>query len=285
VIGGESVGLARGDTLLSEFRKLPAFLRRDLLVAWSYRTAFLSDWAGLLVQVLLFSYVGRIVDNAKLPTYGDAHATYLEFVAIGIALGVFVQIGLTQITAGLRQEQLQGTLESLLITPTSPTTIQLGSVMYQLVYVPLRTAVFLVLLAFAGNVRFEAAGAPPAAMIMLAFIPFIWGLGVMSAAATLTFRRGTGAFSLGVGLLTLASGAYFPLELLPHWLSTVASHNPMAVAIDGMRSALIGGTGWGDVPHRLAVVLPFSGGAFALGVLAFRRAVRRELRRGTLGLY
>lgn len=285
MIAGPAPRVGATTTLVDEVRKLPAFLRRDLLVAWSYRTVFVSDWVGLIVQVLLFSLVGRLVNETKLPSYGGTQATYLEFVAIGIALGVFVQIGLTQVTAGLRQEQLQGTLESLLMTPTTPTTIQLGAVMYQLVYVPIRTGVFLLLLSLLTDVHFQSAGVAPAAVIMLAFIPFIWGLGVMNAAATLTFKRGAGAFALGAGLLTFASGAYFPVDLLPHWLATIAAHNPMAEAIDGMRSALIGGTGWTDVAQRLAIILPFSAVAFGLGIVAFRRAVRRELRRGTLGLY
>ena len=41
-----------------------------------------------------------------------------------------------------RNEQLMGTLEVLLMTPTTPATIQIGSVVYDLVYVPLRTGLF-----------------------------------------------------------------------------------------------------------------------------------------------
>lgn len=282
---GGAVRSAGPITLREELRKLSAFLRRDVLVAWSYRASFVSDWVGLLVQAVLFSFAGRLVDSSKLPVYGDMRVSYIQFVAIGIALGVFVQIALTQITTGIRQEQVQGTLESLLMTPTAPTTIQLGAVMYQIVYTPIRTAAFLLLIGVIANVHFAASGALPATALMLAFIPFIWGLGVMSSAAIITFRRGAGAFSLGTGLLTLASGAYFPLELLPHWLARAASYNPMAVAMQGMRLALIGGTGWSEVAHRVAVLLPCSAVALGLGTLSFRRAVARERRRGTLGLY
>ena len=138
----------RSAVFFGEVRKLSAFLRRDFLVAWSYRMNFVTDWVGLFVQMILFSFVGKIIDPSKLPTYNGTQATYIEFVAIGISLSVFVQIGLRSVSAGLRAEQLMGTLESLLMTPTSTTTIQLGSVMYQLVYVPIRTALFLVLIGF-----------------------------------------------------------------------------------------------------------------------------------------
>ena len=101
----------------------------------------------------------------------------------------------------------------------------------------------------------------------------------------LTFRRGAGAFAFGVGLLTLASGAYFPLSVMPPWLETLAKLNPMAIAINGMREALIGGSGAVGVGSALAVLVPASAVALGFGVFVFRRAVRRELRRGSLGLY
>jgi ABC-2 type transport system permease protein len=276
---------ARSAVFFGEVRKLSAFLRRDFLVAWSYRMNFVTDWVGLLVQAILFSFVGKIIDQSKMPSYNGTQASYIEFVAIGISLSVFVQIGLRSVSAGLRSEQLMGTLESLLMTPTSTTTVQLGAVMYQLVYVPIRTALFLVLIALVFGANFAASGLLPSAMLLVAFIPFIWGIGVASAAAVLTFRQGAGAFAFGVGLLTLASGAYFPLSVMPPWLETLAKLNPMAIAINGMREALIGGSGAVGVGSALAVLVPASAVALGFGVFVFRRAVRRELRRGSLGLY
>src|SRR5438132_8731421 len=207
-------------TLTSEVRKLPAFLRRDLLIAWSYRMSFVSDWIGLAVQAIMFGFIARMVDPAKLPTFGGTRVGYMEFVAIGIALGVFVQLGFGQVAAGIRQEQLMGTLESVLVTPTTAATVQLGSVIYQLIYIPLRTVIFLLLIALGFGLHFEASGIIPAVVIVLVFIPFVWGLGVASAAATLTYRRGAGAFGLGICLLTLRSGAYFPRGRLSTWVRT-----------------------------------------------------------------
>jgi hypothetical protein len=124
--------------LRAELAKLTAFLRRDFLIAWSYRLAFVSEWAGLALQALTFYFVGKMIDPSALPAYGGSPATYMEFVAIGIAMTAFVQLALSRVGHGLRGEQVQGTLESLLMTPTSPTTIQLGTVFYDVLYIPLR---------------------------------------------------------------------------------------------------------------------------------------------------
>jgi len=279
------VVLRRTSALGSELPKLAAFVRRDFLVAWSYRAAFFSDAAALFLQAISFYFIGLMVNPAVLPTFGGRTATYLEFVAVGIALSVFLHLGLGRVATAIRNEQLTGTLESLLMTPTSTATIQLGSVVYDSIYIPIRTALFFAVIGIAFGLHFEASGFLPALVVLLAFIPFVWGLGIASAAATLTFKRGTGGVAMGVALLTLFSGAYFPLGLLPDWLAATAALNPLALAIDAMRQALLGGAGWSQVAGTLAVLVPLSALSLAAGFLAFRAALRRERRRGSLGLY
>ena len=271
--------------VVGEARKLPAFARRDLLVAWSYRFAFFSDAFALVLQAFLFYFVGLLVDESKLPEFGGAPVSYMEFVAIGIALAAFVQVGLGRISSALRREQMIGTLESMLLTPTSTATIQLGSVVYDLIYVPLRTAVFLVAIAIGFGLDFNNAGLVPALLVLLVFVPFVWGLGLVSAAGTLTFRGGSAGVNFGVTIMTLASGAYFPLDLLPGWLEAIADYNPMAIAIQGMREPLLGTVSWPDTVEAVLVLAPLAVVSLALGVFAFRLALRRERRQGTLGLY
>jgi ABC-2 type transport system permease protein len=276
---------SRGRAVLGELRKLPAFVRRDFLVAWSYRMSFFTDVVGIVGQALLFYFIGLMVDESVLPTYGGTEVTYLEFAAVGMALSVFVQFGLQRVAAAVRAEQLMGTLESLLTSPTATPTIQVGSVAFDLVYMPLRLAVFLGALALAFGLGFESSGILPASAVLVAFLPFVWGLGVASAAVTLTFRRGGGVIGMGLLGLGLISGAYFPVELLPGWLEATTAVNPIALAIDGMREALLGGAGWSAVGPAIAVLAPLSAASLALGVAAFRLALRRERRMGSVGQY
>ena len=276
---------SRIEVLRGELAKLPAFIRRDLLTLLSYRMGFVSDWVGIFFQVFLLYFIGKMVDTGQLPTFGGRHVTYLEFAAVGIALGVFVQIGLARVSTAVRTEQMIGTLESLLVTPTAPATIQLGSAMFDLVYIPLRTTVFLVAVAAVFGLHFSGDGILPAAIVLLVFAPVVWGLGLVSAGAVLTFRRGEGMIGIGASLLALSSGAYFPLSLLPSWLASVAELNPLAIALKSMRDAALGGAGWSVLPHALAILVPTGIVTLLVGSLAFRLALVRERRLGTLGLY
>jgi ABC-2 type transport system permease protein len=268
-----------------ELRKLTAFIRRDFLVAWSYRMGFVSDLVGLIGQIVVFYFIGQLVDTSKLPTFQGSSVTYFEFAAVGIALAAFIQFGLDRVSAAMRGEQLMGTLESVLVTPTSPSTVQLGSVAFDLVYIPLRTAIFLGATTLVFGLHFSASGIFPALLLLMAFIPFVWGLGVLTAAAVMTFRRGGGVVGLGAVVLSLLSGIYFPLDLLPGWLTAIAEQNPVALTIQGMRDALLGGAGFTHTASTFAVLIPASIASLGVGLGAFRLAVRRERNRGTLGLY
>jgi ABC-2 type transport system permease protein len=268
-----------------EAAKLPAFVRRDVLIAWSYRMGFFSDALGLVAQMLVFYFMGKLVDSSALPQYGGVDPTYLEFVTIGIVVNAIVQVALNQMAEALRTEQMIGTLEPLLTTPTAAATVQFGSAAFQLVYMPLRLAFFLAFAILAVGVDLEPAGALPSLAILAAFLPFVWGIGLAAAAAVLTFRRGGGIISAGTLLLALASGAFFPLSLLPGWVADAAPYNPLAIAIEGFREALLGGTGWTGVGGDVLVLLPMSVASIAAGSALFYLALQRERRRGTLGVY
>ncbi len=271
--------------LVAEAAKLPAFVRRDWKIALSYRAVFIGDAMSLATQIIVFYFVADLIDPGKLPEYGGTVPSYLAFVAIGLVINLTAGVLVHQVATALRQEQLTGTFEALLATPTSGATLQFGSVAYTLLMLPLRAGVLLLAIALGFGLDFHLSGVGPSMLLMAAFLPFTWGLGLITAAAVVTFRRGANATGMLVTLLGLFSGAIFPIALLPPLLRTIGEYNPFAIAIDGTREALIGGTGWGPAIAELPVLLPISMVFLALGVLCFRAAVGRERRLGTLGLY
>jgi ABC-2 type transport system permease protein len=271
--------------VLAEAAKLPAFVRRDVKVALSYRVAFASDVLGIAAQVVVFSFIAKLVEPSKLPTFGGTQVSYLEFVATGIVLNLALGVLLYRVAGAIRQEQLQGTLESLLATPTATATLQIGSVASTLLMVPLRATLMMGAIAIVFGLHFDTGGIVPAALIVAALVPFAWGLGLATGAAIVTFRRGSGLLGAGTTLLGLASGAVFPLALLPAWIAAAAEWNPLAIAIDGVRDALLGSAGWGAALSDIAVLIPLSGLTLAAGVGLFKLALDRERRLGTLGMY
>jgi ABC-2 type transport system permease protein len=270
---------------LAEAAKVAAFARRDLLILISYRAGFVADLLQLCAHVLLFGLIGRLVDPAMLPAYGGEPTGYLEFVAIGALLSLVFGMLLERVASAIRTEQMIGTLEALLVTPVRTFTVQAGSVAFDAVQVPLRMALFLAAIALTAGLDLEASGVLPSLVALAAFIPFVWGLGLVSAACIVTFRRGAGVTAIAGMALGLSSGAYFPLTVLPDWLAAVLTWNPMAITLEAMREALIGGEGWAAIGPDVLLVVPMALLTLLAGGFAFGAAVARERRRGTLGMY
>jgi ABC-2 type transport system permease protein len=270
---------------VAEARKVPAFLRRDLLTLLSYRAAFVGDLLAIAVPAVMFGFFAKLVEPSALPTYNGVATGYFEFVMIGVIIATVSGLLLAKVSTAIRQEQLMGTLEALLVTPTSPTTVQIGSAAFDLLFVPVRMAVLLLVVSLTAGLDFAPSGILPSLVLLMCFVPFVWGLGLLAAAAILTFRRGGGVIGIGMSVLGLASGAFFPLALLPRWIQTLSEANPMAITMEGTRDALIGGSGWSGLGGVLVVLVPLSVAALGAGVVAFRVALAREHRNGTLGLY
>jgi ABC-2 type transport system permease protein len=285
VIAQQYEAHSRWSVLVDEFAKLPAFFRRDLLNALSYRLGFVTDWFGLLIQAVTISFVGLMVHSNELPKYGGEPVSYTQFAIVGVALAGFTSLALVRVAGGIRNEQMLGTLESLLVTPTSTKTMQLGSVLYDLLFIPIRTALFLVVTGLLFGLDFHASGIVPALVVLLALLPFVWGIGVATAGLVLTFRRGTVILGFGTAVLTLLSGTLFPLSLLPHWLEVIAKVNPLAIAIESIRQSLLGGAGLAEAMIAIAKLAPFSAISLVVGFWVFAVALRRERRLGTIGLY
>ena len=103
---------------VAETRKVSAFMRRDPLSVC--RTAPRS-WATSLrsaIQAAIFGFVAQFVDPSSLPSYGGEQASYFEFVMIGVIIATVSGLLLSRVATAIRQEQMIGTLESLLVTPT-----------------------------------------------------------------------------------------------------------------------------------------------------------------------
>jgi ABC-2 type transport system permease protein len=270
---------------VAELGKVGAFVRRDFLITLSYRAAFVGDAVQIAMQVVLFAMVAKVIDESKLPTYNGAHAGYLEFVIVGLAVTMITGTLLARVAIAVRQEQLIGTFEALMVTPTRMVTLQAGAAAIDVIQVPLRIGAYLAAVGLAFGLHLHASGILPALAIVALFAPFVWGLGLLSAGLMITFRRGGRALGSLVTGLGIAAGVYFPLSVLPDWLEGVAEINPFATVVEALRETLIGGTGWDAVDTGILMLIPFGAATLLLGTVAFHAAVDRERRRGTLGAY
>jgi ABC-2 type transport system permease protein len=117
---------------------------------------------------------------------------------------------------------------------------------------------------------------------LLATLLAFSGLGVLSGAYLLLFKRGNPGKWFILGVSSVAGGMLFPVSILPPWLQVVAHLNPVTYAMDAMRSALLDGAGIAAIVRPLVLLLAFAAVLLPSSVLIFSWSLRRTKVTGTL---
>jgi ABC-2 type transport system permease protein len=107
-------------------------------------------------------------------------------------------------------------------------------------------------------------------------------VGVLSASFILVYKTGN-PFSWVLGTVSgLLGGVVFPVSLLPPWIRWVSSLLPVTYALDGMRKSLLASSAFAEVLPDVAALAVFDAVLLPLSLVAFRLAVRKAKRDGTL---
>lgn len=261
-------------------RVVGALMRRDFQITRSYRAPFVLDIFFGIMNLVVFYYISQAV-SVERGDLGGA-TTYFAFASVGSMLTVVVQSATAGLATRVREEQLTGTLEMLVMQPVSTLHLPFGLTGFPFLFGFVRVALYV---AFAGI--FLDLGLADASWlgflsILIAAALALSGLGIVLGAIVLVFKQGTTlavVLMFGFGLL---SGALFPRDLLPGWVETLGYLLPTRFALDGLRNALFAGGGWQDdflaLITTALVLLPLSVWFFA----AMLRVVKRS---GSLSQY
>jgi ABC-2 type transport system permease protein len=263
-------------------RNLFAFFKRDFGIENSYHVAFVFQLFETLFAVASFYYLSHFVQSPELTSALPAGNTYFSFALVGIAFLDYMYVALNTFDQTIEEARRNGTLEAMLVTDTSVPMILAGSSLFPFVISSLRTGVYLTwgLLLFG----FPSKGAnwPGAFLVLGASVLAFAGLGILSASYLLLFMRGNPAKWLLLGLSGVVGGMMYPVSVLPHWLQVVARVLPVTYTLEGLRAALLGGAGLGELWHPIRVLLLFALVLLPISWMVFSWALRRTKILGTL---
>lgn len=223
-----------------------------------------------IVFVVLFAYV--LGSAMQVP----GGLSYQEFVMPGM----FVQtmaFGLGETLAAVQADNAKGVMDRFRSMPIAPSAVVLGRSLAGMLY----SLVSLVVLVGAGllvgwrwhGTWWETLGA--VALLLLARMGFLW-LGIYLGLRAKSAEMANGIYGL-LYPVTMISNAFAAPELMPAWLGTIASWNPLSWTTTAVRDLFgnPGGatTGWlGEHATLLAVGWPVAVTALTLplAVKAFR---------------
>jgi ABC-2 type transport system permease protein len=260
-----------------------AFLKRDFLVEASYRTSFMLQFVGILMSVLIWRFVSGVV-KAPADTPGLDGMDYFAYVLLGLAFFHYLSSALGSFASKIRQEQTTGTLEAILVTPTSPGTIVLGSALWEFVLASVKVGIYLAVgWAFGVAIRFENL---PVCLVVLAITVLAFsGIGILSAAFIFYLKRGDPITYLVSSASILLGGVFYPPQDMWPWLGALSKFLPITYALHAWRSALLKGATLRELLPDIAALLIFVVILLPIGTIAFRLAIRRARQEGSLVQY
>jgi ABC-2 type transport system permease protein len=259
------------------------FLRRDFANEISYKLSFALQVLSLFPVMLMFFFLSRMIGDTVAGALGPYGGAYFPFVLVGIVLDRYQVFSLGSFSSSLRESQLTGTLEAVLVAPIPLPLFLAGSGLYSFGLNSLRVLFYLVAGSLLFGVRFHLDRLPLAALTMVLTVGAISSVGLLSASFIALFKRGdpiSYAFTVASWLL---GGVYYPVAILPRGLQALAALLPMTHALEAMRFSLLGSGPSAGLGGHLAVLAAWAGLGLPLSYCCFRLALERARAQGTLG--
>jgi ABC-2 type transport system permease protein len=253
-------------------------VRRDALVYFSYRGRLLSQVLSGFFTLALFYYISRLV---TVESFGSPDA-YFAFVAVGLVILRLLASTFTAASMGVRQELVAGTFERTVVSPFGPMGGVTSLLIFPFVLALVMGVVTLTLAALVFGVRLEWATLPlalPVGLLAgLAFAPFA----VVVAAMALLFKQTVAVSGFLLTGLSIVAGFYFPVSLLPGWISWMSEVQPFTPAVELLRHLVVGTPLQDPAWLDLAMLAGFAAAMLPLSFWVLQKAIQAGRRRATI---
>jgi len=265
-------------------RKAFWFIKRGYLIQMSYKFEYLLRLFNMLFNIMTYYFIAKMIGSAGAKFLEPYGGDYFSFVLIGMAFSGYLMIALRSFSDVIRDEQMMGTLEAMLVTPTRTSTVVALSSLWNFISASFRVIVYLVVGVLLG-VNMSKANILGALLILVLTIICFSGIGIISASFIMVFKRGDPINMLFMGTSDLFGGVLFPIEVFPGWLQKVSYALPITYSVNGMRHALLQGYSWNELAPDIAMLAIFSLILLPVGLFIFEQSVKKVKAQGSLVQY
>lgn len=263
--------------------RLRAFFERDVRLAIAYPQAVFVPLVSIVFTVAGFAFLSRLIDHKTQARFGGASLDYFSYVVLNMAFMLLLNGALTAVAGAVRRDQIAGTLQAIVATPTSIGTILIASTLWPIAFAAIEAAIYLGTGTFFG-LHIAAFNALAFFGVLIPAIACMAAVGMFGAAAVVRYKTNPPSTFLTGSAAAMLSGALFPVGLMPPLLRDVSWMLPLTHALNGLRDAL------SPVPASAlaAEIFWLCGATIVLlppALAAFSFALRQAKRDGTLAGY
>jgi ABC-2 type transport system permease protein len=261
----------------------------EIIAVWGYvqRNYFLTKryfmwelvWLTFTtVNAMSITFIGAGAAELKGGQNIDMQG-YMTFLLIGALIWSYLSMIFDILSETVQWERWEGTIEYTFMSPTSRVTHLLGMGVYAIVYGIIRTALVLGVAMLAFDLDLSNANYLAALVVLAVCSISLVGFGVVAAVMPLLSpEKGQQVTYIVSALLLLVSGVYYPVNVLPGWMQSIATVSPVTYGLRGSRAALQDGAGiaqlWDTIWPLLimgVVFVPLGLYVFHLGELYAKR--------------
>jgi ABC-2 type transport system permease protein len=269
-------------TITYELKATYAFMERNANLVrryWSWELVWL---VYSIANSLSVSYIGLGLEQLGGGQGVDGRFLVL-YLVIGTLVWRYLSIIFYWITEVISIERWEGTIEYTLMAPIRRVTHMAGQTMFAVLYSLFFTAIILVVTVFLFEIDMTNANLFGGMLMLLAGSLSFVGVGIMGSILPLLFpERGAQMTHVIIAVLLLVSGVYYPINVLPEFLQTLAVFSPATYVLDGARLALLEGATTLSLWGYIWPVILMGFIAIPLGLWAFSLAERYAKQTGRL---
>jgi ABC-2 type transport system permease protein len=148
---------------------------------------------------------------------------------------------LSSFAGEIRNAQIMGTLEALLVTPISVPVILFSSSLYNFTFTSIRILIYILFGISIFGMKLHVTSLSALVVIMVMTMLSFIGIGLFSAAFIIVFKQGS-PINWIIGTASgLLGGVLYPVSVLPSWLQPFANLFPITHALEAIRQILLNG--------------------------------------------
>jgi ABC-2 type transport system permease protein len=197
----------------------------------------------------------------------------MTFLLVGALIWSYLSVLFDVLSETVSWERWEGTIEYTFMSPASRVTHLLGMGLYAVIYGIAQIVIMFGFVSLFFELDLSNANYWGALVVLAVCSVSLVGFGIVAAVLPLLSpEKGQQVSYIVSSLLLLVSGVYYPVDVLPGWMQTIAWFSPVTYALDGARQALLDGAGvaelWDSVWPLLimgAVFVPLGLWIFHLG--------------------
>lgn len=250
---------------------------------------FVSSFAQVFLIVFMMVIATTLFMRGGFSIGFAGSSTFGGVIMFGFILFMFLSDTLWTIGYNIRWEQVQGTLESLYLSPASKFMSLISRVSISLVWTGLNCVAALVFVTYiAGGLPYNNVGL--AVYILVLSLSGTFGMGFAFAGFTLAAKQSANLAANALQFVFLALCAmFFPFSVLPEEVLYISRAIPLSYCVDAFRSTLMGyPEGFPEllpIETELVIVTVFGLVMPFIGYGVYKVAEKRARDKGTLGEY